>query len=256
VKHPCSAERSLGAVAVKGRICRRYRGGRTSGRILRIGYFLQDASRAAWTRRRRHVRPIADLPVAEGDRSVDRRTAGRCLRSFGGRAAAGDRRVGASSARAQPAFDVPHWPDAHCAARLTRGRSGPADRTRASRRTTRQQPTRSKSSAHPRRPRPKHRRISFSAPFTTCSFLQPKRGAGKGAEARQVDRTPLQTITNRYTVVPWMVDKRLTAFRLDDEDRAILAKLRKLTGLDSAAAIVRLAIREALASREAKRGKR
>lgn len=50
-------------------------------------------------------------------------------------------------------------------------------------------------------------------------------------------------------------DKKLTAFRLSDEDREILAKLQKLTGLDSAAAIIRLAIREALASRE-KRPKR
>jgi hypothetical protein len=51
-------------------------------------------------------------------------------------------------------------------------------------------------------------------------------------------------------------DKKMTAVRLGDEDRTILAKLRKLTGLDSAAAIIRLAIREALASREAKRTKR
>lgn len=43
--------------------------------------------------------------------------------------------------------------------------------------------------------------------------------------------------------------------RLGDEGREILEKLQKLTGLDSAAAIIRLAIREALASREQKRRK-
>lgn len=52
-----------------------------------------------------------------------------------------------------------------------------------------------------------------------------------------------------------VTDKKLTAIRLGDEDREILEKLQKLTGLDSAAAIIRLAIREALASRE-RRSKR
>lgn len=46
-----------------------------------------------------------------------------------------------------------------------------------------------------------------------------------------------------------------TTIRLTDEDREILAKLQGLTGLDSAAAVIRLAIREALASRE-RRSKR
>lgn len=40
-----------------------------------------------------------------------------------------------------------------------------------------------------------------------------------------------------------------TTIRLTDEDRGILEKLEKLTGLDSAAAIIRLALREALAFR-------
>jgi hypothetical protein len=44
-------------------------------------------------------------------------------------------------------------------------------------------------------------------------------------------------------------EKKLTAFRLDDEDRRIIRKLQRITGLDSAAAVIRLAIREALASR-------
>jgi len=47
-------------------------------------------------------------------------------------------------------------------------------------------------------------------------------------------------------------DKKLTGIRLGDEDREILEKLQRLTGLDSHAAIIRLAIREALASREKK----
>jgi predicted DNA-binding protein len=50
-----------------------------------------------------------------------------------------------------------------------------------------------------------------------------------------------------------VTDKRLTAIRLGDEDRKILEKLQKLTGLDSAAAIIRLAIREALATRQKRR---
>jgi hypothetical protein len=44
--------------------------------------------------------------------------------------------------------------------------------------------------------------------------------------------------------------------RLTDEDRQILEKLQKLTGLDSATAVVRLAIRESLAAREAQQRKR
>jgi predicted DNA-binding protein len=44
-----------------------------------------------------------------------------------------------------------------------------------------------------------------------------------------------------------------TSIRFTDEDREILAKLQKLTGLDSASAVIRLAIREALASRRSKR---
>jgi hypothetical protein len=46
-----------------------------------------------------------------------------------------------------------------------------------------------------------------------------------------------------------------TTIRLTDEDKGILDKLRKLTGLTSATAIIRLAIREALASRESRRKK-
>ena len=41
-----------------------------------------------------------------------------------------------------------------------------------------------------------------------------------------------------------------TTIRLTDEDRVILETLRKKTGLDSATAIIRLSIREALASRD------
>ena len=41
-----------------------------------------------------------------------------------------------------------------------------------------------------------------------------------------------------------------TTVRLTDEDRAIIDKLRKKTGLDSATAIIKMAIRESLAMRE------
>jgi hypothetical protein len=46
-----------------------------------------------------------------------------------------------------------------------------------------------------------------------------------------------------------------TTLRLTDDDREILAKLQKLTGLDSAAAVIRLAIRESLAARRGKAAK-
>lgn len=47
-----------------------------------------------------------------------------------------------------------------------------------------------------------------------------------------------------------------TTIRLTEEDRDVLEKLQQLTGLDSFAAVIRLSIREALASRGGKRPKR
>jgi hypothetical protein len=47
-----------------------------------------------------------------------------------------------------------------------------------------------------------------------------------------------------------------TTIRFTEEDREILEKLQKLTGLVGASQVIRLAIREALASRETKRRKR
>jgi hypothetical protein len=44
-----------------------------------------------------------------------------------------------------------------------------------------------------------------------------------------------------------------TTIRLTEEDREILEQLQKLTGLDSFASVIRLSIREALASREKRR---
>jgi len=46
-----------------------------------------------------------------------------------------------------------------------------------------------------------------------------------------------------------------TTIRLTDDDRAVLAKLQALTGLQDMAAIIRLAIREALAARKPRRSK-
>jgi hypothetical protein len=43
-----------------------------------------------------------------------------------------------------------------------------------------------------------------------------------------------------------------TTIRLTEEDYEILAKLQKLTGLESNSAAIRLSIREALASRQRK----
>jgi predicted DNA-binding protein len=45
-------------------------------------------------------------------------------------------------------------------------------------------------------------------------------------------------------------DRPATTIRLTDEDRTILDRLRKITGLASATAIIRMAIREALAARD------
>ena len=47
-----------------------------------------------------------------------------------------------------------------------------------------------------------------------------------------------------------------TTVRFTDEDRQVLEKLQRLTGQNSATAVIRLAIRESLAAREVKRGKR
>jgi hypothetical protein len=46
-----------------------------------------------------------------------------------------------------------------------------------------------------------------------------------------------------------------TTVRFTEEDKEILEKLQRLTGLDSATAVLRLAIREALTARENKRKK-
>lgn len=52
-------------------------------------------------------------------------------------------------------------------------------------------------------------------------------------------------------------DRPPTTIRFTDEDRRILEKLQKLTGLESSSAVIRLAIREALAARQKGRsGKR
>jgi hypothetical protein len=46
-----------------------------------------------------------------------------------------------------------------------------------------------------------------------------------------------------------------TTMRFTEDDQKVLEKLQKVTGLDSAAAVIRLAIRESLAAREKKRRK-
>lgn len=48
-------------------------------------------------------------------------------------------------------------------------------------------------------------------------------------------------------------ERPATTIRFTDEDRVILAKLQGLTGLETAAAVIRLAIREALATRKNRR---
>jgi hypothetical protein len=45
-------------------------------------------------------------------------------------------------------------------------------------------------------------------------------------------------------------DKKLMALRLGDEDRAYIARLCEMTGLETSVAAIRLAIRESVAMRE------
>jgi hypothetical protein len=52
-----------------------------------------------------------------------------------------------------------------------------------------------------------------------------------------------------------MKERVPTTIRFTEEDRVILEKLQKLTGLEGPTAVIRLAIRESLQSREAKRKK-
>ena len=46
-----------------------------------------------------------------------------------------------------------------------------------------------------------------------------------------------------------------TTIRLSEEDREILESLQRLTGLDSASAVIRLALRESLQARQSRRAK-
>jgi hypothetical protein len=46
--------------------------------------------------------------------------------------------------------------------------------------------------------------------------------------------------------------KPTTTMRFSEDDREVLEKLQKLTGLESAAAVIRLAIRESLDARRQK----
>lgn len=45
-------------------------------------------------------------------------------------------------------------------------------------------------------------------------------------------------------------DRPATTIRFTEEDREILEELQKITGLDSATAVIRMAIREALGTRK------
>jgi Arc/MetJ-type ribon-helix-helix transcriptional regulator len=51
-------------------------------------------------------------------------------------------------------------------------------------------------------------------------------------------------------------DRPATTIRFTEGDREILEKLQQLTGLDSASAVIRMALREALAARERRNGRR
>ena len=57
-------------------------------------------------------------------------------------------------------------------------------------------------------------------------------------------------MTARHTLSLMATNLKPTAFRLGDEDRAFIARLQEMTGLDSAASAVRLAVRESVALRE------
>jgi len=47
-----------------------------------------------------------------------------------------------------------------------------------------------------------------------------------------------------------MPDRQPTTIRFTEEDREVIAKLCKLTGLEGVASVIRLALRESLAARE------
>jgi|HubBroStandDraft_1064217.scaffolds.fasta_scaffold75065_7 hypothetical protein len=52
-----------------------------------------------------------------------------------------------------------------------------------------------------------------------------------------------------------MKERHPTTIRFTDDDHEFLAKLQKLTGLEGHTAVIRLAIRESVQAREAKRRK-
>lgn len=61
---------------------------------------------------------------------------------------------------------------------------------------------------------------------------------------------PLTMVLSRCHTRSQMPSERpATTMRFTDEDREILAELQQLTGLETAAAVIRVAIREALAAR-------
>ena len=53
-----------------------------------------------------------------------------------------------------------------------------------------------------------------------------------------------------------MSDSTPTSVRLNDDDRRIIARIEKLSGLNGATTIIRMALREALAVWEEKRPKK
>lgn len=91
-------------------------------------------------------------------------------------------------------------------------------------------------------------RKSFSA-CSKVAFVARSDLKANHAAVRLRQRPPLTSIPERYTSTA-VSDKKLTTIRLDEEDREILARLCSVTGLDSGAAAIRLAIRESLAARE------
>lgn len=52
-----------------------------------------------------------------------------------------------------------------------------------------------------------------------------------------------------------MKERTPTTIRFTEEDRIIIEKLQKMTGLEGPTAVIRLAVRESLAARETKRRK-
>ena len=98
-------------------------------------------------------------------------------------------------------------------------------------------------------------RGSTSASAANRSRLRRSTAEEHSARRGRIDGGCAVTYTNK---TPMPSTRPATTIRFTDEDREILEELQRLTGLESSAAVIRIAIREALTARKPtrKRAKR